>query len=149
MAKLEQLENVQLAHPFNKGFEYETVCGTEDEALRVAHDGHHLGLGTTNGVPADVTFSGETDEKPEKIDVFTTSFYVGLVLDTSEYYFACSMPPMLIRFVGQAKKFDISWACQEFYDLCKTWNLYNEDLHSISVLYCRAYVILAPFQGTY
>ncbi|KAI5850064.1 Poly(A) polymerase central domain-containing protein [Tricharina praecox] len=121
VAKLEQLENIQLAHPFNKGFEYEAVCDTEDEALRVAHDGHHIVPGTTNGVTADGTSSDETGEKPEKIGVFTTSFYVGLVLDTS-----------------QAKKFDISWACQEFYDMCKTWNLYNEDLHSINVLYCRA-----------
>jgi poly(A) polymerase len=78
VSRLELLENIQLAHPFNKGFEHEVDCETEDEAFRVAR-GENVGKGVANGTsdPAD-------GDKPDKIKVYTTSFYIGLVLDTSE-----------------------------------------------------------------
>ncbi|KAI5783583.1 Poly(A) polymerase central domain-containing protein [Geopyxis carbonaria] len=102
-------ESVQLAHPFNKGFDEEVLCNTEDEAFRLAR-GEKVESKVENGTPST----------ENKITVYTTSFYVGLVLNTT-----------------QSKQIDISWACQEFYDICKTWPLYNEDGHSINVLQTR------------
>lgn len=57
---------------------------------------------------------------------------------------------MLTKIVpGKAKQFDISWACEEFYEICKIWNLYNEDLHSINVIYRQKYstpsLLFPPF----
>ncbi|KAF8247499.1 Poly(A) polymerase [Wilcoxina mikolae CBS 423.85] len=123
VSKLEMLDNIQLAHPFNKGFDFEKECSSEDEAFGVAR-GEIMGQTGTNGVSTDDSTTNENDDKAEnnKIKVFTTSFYVGLVLDTSK-----------------AKQFDISWACQEFYDICKTWNLYNDDLHNINVIHTRSW----------
>jgi poly(A) polymerase len=71
VSKLEMLENVQLAHPFNKGFDSETDCSTEEEAIKFAHG---------ESIVAD---TNETSDSDNKIKVFTTSFYVGLVLDIS------------------------------------------------------------------
>lgn len=68
--KLEHLDNIQLAHPFNKGFDFEVECSTQDEAITVAQGGP---------VPTKVEGEGE------KIKVYTTSFYVGLLLDTCKW----------------------------------------------------------------
>lgn len=73
MSKLEISEGIQLAHPFNKGYDQETVCANEDDALRVARGGD---------APA-ATGDAASGEAEEKITVYTTSFYVGLVMDTS------------------------------------------------------------------
>ncbi|CCX04395.1 Similar to Poly(A) polymerase pla1; acc. no. Q10295 [Pyronema omphalodes CBS 100304] len=113
VSKLEMLDNIQLAHPFNKGFEYEVECNNEDEVMRVIR-GENIDQSEANGTAVD------SNGKSSKVKAYTTSFYVGLVLDTSK-----------------SKQFDISWACHEFYDICKTWNLYNDDMHSIHVVNTR------------
>jgi len=86
VSKLEMLDNIQLAHPFNKGFDFETECNSEDEAFRVAR-GEIMGQKEANGVPTDGSITNENDDKVESnnITVYTTSFYVGLVLDTSRF----------------------------------------------------------------
>ena len=73
--KLELSEGIQLAHPFNKGFDDETACKTEDEAIRVAH-GEVLEVDQS-------TDDGDAATENANITVYTTSFYVGLVMDTS------------------------------------------------------------------
>jgi poly(A) polymerase len=81
VSKLELLDNIQLAHPFNKGFDYESQCRSEEEALRVAH-GESVGDSATNGVVSET--GHENGDNNQKVMVYTTSFYVGLVLDTSK-----------------------------------------------------------------
>ena len=78
VSKLEMLENIQLAHPFNKGFECEVECESDDEALRVA-SGLSIGQNNANGAVGD-----NQNGEGSKIKVYTSSFYIGLVLDTSE-----------------------------------------------------------------
>lgn len=77
MSKLEMLDNIQLAHPFNKGFEYEVECNNEDEVMRVIR-GENIDQSEANGTAVD------SNGKSSKVKAYTTSFYVGLVLDTSK-----------------------------------------------------------------
>lgn len=86
VSKLEMLDNVQLAHPFNKGFDFETECSTEDEAFRVAR-GESINRSEANG-SAEGSGSNENGSTAasSKITVYTTSFYVGLILDTSKVF---------------------------------------------------------------
>lgn len=78
--KLEQLDNIKLAHPFNKGFETEIECSTEDEAITVAQGGAAKPMATKS----------EGEDEKEGIKVYTTSFYVGLILDTSKLAYSIS-----------------------------------------------------------
>jgi poly(A) polymerase len=137
VSKLEMLDNIQLAHPFNKGFEYEIECNNEDEVMRVIR-GENIDQSEANGTPSNgaaVDSNGESS----KVKAYTTSFYVGLVLDTSEIPSNNTRGKYLWS-LGKSKQFDISWACHEFYDICKTWNLYNDDMHSIHVVNTRKWV---------
>jgi poly(A) polymerase Pap1 len=72
VSKLEISEGIKLAHPFNKGFDEEVVCNNEDDAFRVARGEAPVSSGDT-----------ASDEAEEKITVYTTSFYVGLIMENS------------------------------------------------------------------
>jgi poly(A) polymerase len=39
--------------------------------------------------------------------------------------------------IEKSKSVDISWASQEFYDFCKSWQSYSEDTQSIYIRYTR------------
>ena len=84
VSKLEMLDNVQLAHPFNKGFDFETECSTEDEAFRVAR-GESINRSEANALAEGSGSNENGTTAANKIIVYTTSFYVGLVLDTSKF----------------------------------------------------------------
>lgn len=74
VGKLEMVPNVDLAHPFNRTFDDEFTCSNEDEAYNIAR-----------GQNIEQSQAGEGDEGSEKLMVYTSSHYLGLVLDTSAY----------------------------------------------------------------
>ena len=80
--KLEVIEEIALAHPFNKGFDKVYYCKDEDEAFKIAH---------CEKDPSEVTeepvnlLTGETagevkEEKKSENRVWTTTYYIGLDL---------------------------------------------------------------------
>jgi poly(A) polymerase len=90
--KLEILETIKLAHPFNKGFDIVHFCQTEEEAIRVAN-GELKAIGNQSGVKTVVTDlkaaqNGEiekTNEDDSKFKVYTTTYYVGLEINAGNF----------------------------------------------------------------
>lgn len=88
--KLEQIETIKLAHPFNKGFDKVHFCATEDEAIRVAN-GEVRSVGNQDGVKTVETDlndqNGDSESKEEddsKVKVYTTTYYIGLEINTGK-----------------------------------------------------------------
>lgn len=98
--KLETLDCIALAHPFNKGFDQEHECHTDEEAHRIAK-GEFLKPGNTlgkEGVKTEPTVMEEKEEKPveangtdgvadlkDRIKVYTTTYYVGIEVSGKLY----------------------------------------------------------------
>lgn len=114
VGKLEQVGNIELAHPYNKSFEEEFTCADDDEAYNAARG---------QAIAPKPEPAAEDDGEKKEVKVYTANHYIGLVIDPSK-----------------SRQIDVSWACEEFYDICKAWPSYNEDLHSIHVVQHRAYV---------
>lgn len=131
--RLEVLDTIEIAHPFNKSFDNEQVCKTHDEALRIA-DGHPPMHSAVDGPqPSADAGSGSSESKPDgktdgeagaPITVHTTTFYIGLD----------------IKLEGNNKRLDIQWPCQEFYETCRNWPQFNADMNSIYIKNVRGYV---------
>lgn len=128
--KLETLESIKIAHPFNKGFDKLHTCQNDDEAHRIAKGeflkpGSNLGKGTKpstanieevkeegeNAAPAD----GETSKPEETVEVYTTTYYVGLEINP------------------EAKRIDVSWPTEEFYSMCRNSQSFDENVNSIHI----------------
>lgn len=138
--KLEQIETIKLAHPFNKGFDKVHYCETEEEAMRVA-SGEIRGTGTQDGVKtvetnlSDPNAEGESKEEDDtKVKVYTATYYIGLEINTGKFIFK------KLKVIHDAysheeisKQIDISWASQEFFDFCKNSNIYDPEQHSIHI----------------
>lgn len=91
--KLEQIETIKLAHPFNRGFDKVHFCATEEEAISVAH-GEIRSVGIHDGVKTAETDlkdqNGDSESKEEddsKIKVYTTTYYIGLEINSGKYIF--------------------------------------------------------------
>jgi len=91
--KLEILETIKLAHPFNKGFDNVHFCETEEEAIRIAN-GEIKAIDGQAGVKTVVTDlkaeqNGDVEKKEDesKFKVYTTTYYVGLEINTGNHFF--------------------------------------------------------------
>src|SRR4051794_24468161 len=79
--KLEVIEDIALAHPFNKGFDKVYFCKTDDDAWKIAHCETDA-----NAVAEPVNLAtGETagevkDEDKGNVQLYTTTYYIGLEL---------------------------------------------------------------------
>ena len=137
---------MELAHPFNKGFdrvhEYETdeerdkilqgnldfqVTKTEtvetsagDVKVQAAAQADAAGMSVpaTNG-----TSETETAEDGKK-KVYSTTYYVGIGLKAT------------------AKSLDLSYAITDYKNVVTQSDLYNADMHSIRVVHVRKYALL-------
>ncbi|KAK9453136.1 Poly(A) polymerase central domain-containing protein [Dipodascopsis uninucleata] len=123
--KLEWIDNIELAHPFVKEFDKIHECADEEEARRVA-DGEQLSTSSTKEMDLAETAKKEEgntegEDKQEKlsgkITVYTTTFFIGLEINME----------------GGNKQLDIQWPCKEFYEACRSWSEYNEDINCICV----------------
>lgn len=156
MEKLEQIETIKLAHPFNKGFNKVYYCETEEEAMRVA-GGESRSVSTQeSGKSAetdlnDPNAANETREEDDsKIKVYTATYYIGLEINSGKLT-SKNQPLKLLLLVltlGEeiSKQIDISWASQEFFDFCKNSNIYDPEQHSIHIHLTRRY-IFSDFSG--
>ncbi|PQE13180.1 Poly(A) polymerase protein [Rutstroemia sp. NJR-2017a BBW] len=128
---LESHESIALAHPFNKGFEREHKCSSEEEVEKAKEGDLQFQLkeGSTetkeevndSDSKNDVKENGEqkADEKKEGMMVYTTTFYIGLELQEG------------------AKSLDLSWQVEEFKKMCMNWEKYDADLNALSVIHTR------------
>lgn len=88
--KLEQIETIKLAHPFNRGFDKVHFCATEEEGISVAH-GEIRSVGIHDGVKTAETDlkdqNGDSESKEEgdsKVKVYTTTYYIGLEINSGK-----------------------------------------------------------------
>lgn len=115
--KLEILDSIDLAHPYVKTFEKVHICSNEEEAMKVA-DGVII--------PEKCVDTNRPLE-PGEIKVYTTCLYIGLAINME----------------SGNKKLDIQWPCQEFYETCKSFNGYNEDINGIYIKNVKGWVLLS------
>jgi poly(A) polymerase len=105
--KLELVENLELAHPYMKGFDKNVVCQTEQEK----HDAHH---GVFYG---EKEREADTSEKLDpSVEIWTTTFYVGLGIKPKE-----SNQP------ASARKLDFTWPIKEFTKQVQSWDQFDEE----------------------
>ncbi|CAA22808.1 mRNA cleavage and polyadenylation specificity factor poly(A) polymerase Pla1 [Schizosaccharomyces pombe] len=133
VTRLELVDAIALAHPFNKGFDKVYNCSSEEEAQQVASgvtlevayestDHEKLANDTVNEEKADNTESkadGSENGEKQIFPVYTTTCYIGLELEKKKGH--------------PIKRLDISWPTQEFYELCKKWDKYDDTLMNVFI----------------
>jgi poly(A) polymerase len=105
--KLELVEQIERAHPFIKGYERTVLVHSDAERLAVVH--------------GDVPESHEIDENFEKMSIWTTVYYIGLLIKPIDP----NNP--------NSRSLDISWPSNEFTKLVKAWDIYDKGSMAISV----------------
>ncbi|KAH7354069.1 Poly(A) polymerase pla1 [Plectosphaerella cucumerina] len=144
---LEQHQSIDIAQPFNKGYDRRHICKSEAELSRI-QDGDLSCLAKDGEtIPADaqqtpavtelaVNAEGMPDGVPEKVDgsksesdpnsdasspaeVFTTTHYIGLQLKEG------------------AKSLDLSYQVDNFKQLCTQWDKYEASLNHLSIQHVR------------
>lgn len=157
LLRIEMVDGIILAHPFNSSFDKVHYCTNDDEAAQVATgemikhlraestDLQKTALAAEAGV--NVPEDGEDAVLATKtnITVYTSTFYIGLNISLKD---GKTLPPLsnlgidysFIAVTGETRKLDISWPSQEFYDICRHSQGYNEDDMNVSIKHIRKYV---------
>ncbi|CAG8705054.1 7997_t:CDS:10 [Dentiscutata erythropus] len=123
ISKLESVENLELAHPFVKGFDKIHHCTSDQMATDVMH-----GIfDSTSITDKNNTESSQnsTDAATARV-IYTTTFYVGL--DISRRDPGTKAPRQL----------NISWPTQEFIKLVKVWDKYDEKSMGIHIKHVKS-----------
>lgn len=142
--KLEVIDGIDLAHPFNKTFDQSLLCKTEEDARLVADgkppvnplivkdtevkEADEVAKTTAldgNGEPAQADLTEKTSPNDEGIAVETTHLFIGIAVKPDPE--------------GGKRTLDLQWPCNEFYDLCRGWASYDEDVFSMSLSMTRGY----------
>ncbi|KAI5357688.1 Putative polymerase, nucleotidyl transferase domain, poly(A) polymerase, RNA-binding protein [Septoria linicola] len=133
-------DKVKLVQPFNKGVERHHKCKTQKEIESVLGGGLEglVDKATTTEETADVkqqaaaggdadvinelaTTNGDAEGKKDgELELWTTTFYLGIELNTGE------------------KQLDISYSVNEFKNNVQSWPGYNPDVHSVQIKYHRS-----------
>ncbi|KAI9646077.1 polynucleotide adenylyltransferase [Ciborinia camelliae] len=131
VTNLEVHNSIAIAHPFNKGFERVHKCSSEDEIEAVKEGGLQYQINEIPTVTTDPSHDPSLgiavkDQNVEVLAadkketmVYTTTFYIGLELHEGE------------------KSLDIAWCVDEFKRICRSWDKYDEELNTLSVIHTR------------
>lgn len=121
---------VGVAHPYVDGFDRVHRCKSEDEVDAILHGElkHQITLTDEEKAERDEHAQPGEHSAPE-IDgetrtIYTTTYYIGLELDTS----------------GEQKKLDISFPVSEFKHICVEWDDFRGDLMTVCTVHTRKYV---------
>ncbi|KAL1303481.1 hypothetical protein AAFC00_006862 [Neodothiora populina] len=132
--------NVEIAHPYTKGFDRVHKVKSEeekDEVLQGSIKYQVTEVTTTednkdimqqaaaNGDAEALTMPTTNGEEQDKKDAFSSVY-------TSTYYVGIELKP-------DAKSLDISWPVAEFKRQCTDWPQYNEELNSIRIVHVKSY----------
>ena len=110
------VENLEIAHPYMKGFDRSLVCTTEKQKDEVHH-----------GIFPDENNPDQTDDSEpiEPTQIWTTIFYVGLGVAPKDPNSAAN------------RRLDFTWPTNEFSKLVKSWDQYDEEKMGIVIKYIR------------
>lgn len=158
VAGIEQSQpNVEIAHPYTKGFDRVHKVKNEDEKdevlqgsikyqiteVKTTEDANDImqqtaAQGDAEGLTMPTTNGEKQDHKDGSSTVHTTTFYVGIELKPGSYSHIVDIAKWLI--FADAKSLDISWPVAEFKRQCTEWPQYNEELNSIRIIHVKRYV---------
>lgn len=134
--KLENVDMLQLAHPFIKGFDRVFYCVDDEECIALS----------TGQIPSAVmTRTGEDVRGLEDVRVVHVTYYfIGLQIEakpkgtTLDVYFFFYRSLALMHDSGTTgKKLDISYPTAEFTKLVKMWDKYDPRTMGITVRYLK------------
>lgn len=126
--KLELTEGIALAHPYVKDFSDSYLLQETPKDDILAAYGTLKGETLLNKLKhvdkTDVHKDTSEDSQKEDLKQYhLTKLFVGLDIDIGRS----------AGNTGGTKKLDIQYPCSEFYNLCKGWHLYNENIHQIFI----------------
>jgi len=153
LMKLEMVDGIILALPFNSSFDKVHYCATDDQASQIATGEmiRHLRAESTNlqktalaadsGIGSVENSDGVVLAAKGNIAVYTSTFYIGLNISLKDgkplTTTADSSKRCRVAITGETRKLDISWPSQEFYDICRHSPGYNEDSMNVSIKHIR------------
>ncbi|GAB1523615.1 polynucleotide adenylyltransferase [Rhizoctonia solani] len=123
--KLEFVDQLEVAHPFIKGFEQKHYCLDDAEVRAVAQ----------GDVSPVIEKRKEEDMKdtPGVSEVFTTTFYIGMKVADKK-----GTEPTCLAGTSGPRKLDISYPTAEFTKQVKQWEQYHEETHGIVVRHIKS-----------
>lgn len=132
---------IETARPYTEYFERVHRCKNEDEVEKV-NQGNLDYVIPASEVPAD----GSTPANGEAHIIYTTTFYIGLLVPPGMFISCYLLHAQLTRLSEGARSLDISYPVGRFRDMIKESQLYDENTMSIKVVHTRKYV--APLTHT-
>ncbi|KAI8895638.1 Poly(A) polymerase central domain-containing protein [Globomyces pollinis-pini] len=117
--KLELTDNLEIAHPFIKGYDKTVVCTTETQKNDAHHGIFQPNMNDTDPTPIDPNDTSTVLEEP--VSIWTTTFYVGLGIKAKDSEST------------EGRKLDITWPTQEFTKLVKSWDQFDESTMGIVI----------------
>jgi len=149
---------VAIAHPYVKGFDRVHECHSQDEIDAIYHGELKFMVNTPTTetsikpveVKNDAAIEGLLAKAKEDVDlkgeegvikVFTTTFYIGLELDSEQGNFNFSLLNHMLT-SAVTKKLDISNPVALFRQLCCSWAQYDQEFNSICTIHVRRQVVL-------
>ncbi|CAD1811846.1 Poly(A) polymerase PAPalpha [Candida parapsilosis] len=119
--KLEQVEGVELAHPYVKSFENGYQCKSDEEVHSIVN-----AYGTSRGdeIATQLVSLNEPKAEDSTIEVNLTKLYIGLKLNLTK---------------DGEKKLDIQYPCAEFFSICKNWSEFDPSMHFIQIKNVKLY----------
>ena len=122
--KLELVENLDVAHPYIKGFDRIIECKTETER----QDAHHGNFKTKNDTHIVAPLAPEPDDSevfPEPKTIWTTTFYVGLRVAKKDPNNPSS------------RKLEVSYPKSEFQKLVQSGEQFDLERMGITIQYIK------------
>jgi poly(A) polymerase len=135
---------VDVAHPFNKGFDRVHLCKDEEEVSKVFQGELMFQISDEKlaEVLAEKSENGAEgeSESAKPMIVYTTSYYIGLKLSNLG---GTNTQPSQQRPTGIGeRKLDITNPVAEFKRQCTEWQQYNPELNSLRTVHSRKSVVL-------
>ncbi|ODV65276.1 Poly(A) polymerase PAPalpha [Hyphopichia burtonii NRRL Y-1933] len=121
--KLEVTEGITLAHPYVKDFSNTYLL--KDNKIEDVIDAY----GNIQGEPFLNLLATPTEEDKDEKHIHLTKLFIGLEINLTK--------PM--NLADGVKKLDIQYPCSEFYNLCKGWQTYDENIHQIQIKNVKLY----------
>ncbi len=157
VSQLETQGSIEIAHPFNKGFDRVHHCGNEDEVEAVSNGELQFQAKNTKTEPTDLTKDPKHDAAAngdaenivvpnghsevqlngeEKHVIYTTTYYIGIEL--AQGRLAASIQPESSNILADGtKKLDISYQTKHFKELCTEWAQYSPEMNSLNIVHTR------------
>lgn len=156
VSNLENQGSIQVARPFNKGFDRVHKCkketevefiingdmsyqatGSKTETTDAVKDPKHTAI--AEGGAEGMAMPNGGDEHDAGVEgmntIYTTTYYVGIELAQGEHIRRLKVDYLTLP--DTTKRLDISYQTKEFKDICLAWQNYDSELNSLNIIHTR------------